>query len=140
MYQDNANKIVIVVNRQLEPGRLANAMAHAIAGLVDRLQKTDPICFLNYPSQAGWSANIAQAPVIVLRADNGNQLRRLHNEASASGVASNAFVHTMLGASAAEQQAATAACDPPLLEFWAVALHASAAALAPLTKRFSVYN
>jgi hypothetical protein len=140
MYADNSSKMIVAVNRQLEPGRVMNAMSHALAGLVANITDKKQIEFLDYPSSAGWSSLIAKAPIIVLRSDNSGHLERLHKEAIDGGLPVNAFVHTMLGASADEQQQATLIADPASLEYWAVALFGGADQLKPLTKRFSLYK
>ena len=63
MYADNTSKLIIAVNRQLEPGRVMNAMSHSIAGLVANISDRKQIEFLDYPSSAGWSSLIAKGDI-----------------------------------------------------------------------------
>lgn len=140
MYADNSSKLIVAVNRQVEPGRVMNAMSHALAGLVANINDQKQIEFLDYPSSAGWSSLIAKAPIIVLRSDNSGHLERLHKEAIDGALPVNAFVHTMLGASADEQRQATLTANPASFEYWAVALFGGSDQIKPLTKRFSLYK
>lgn len=137
MYEDNAYKLIVAVNRRLDIGPAMNAMAHALAGLVACHAGIE---FLDYPAQAGWKGLISKPPIIVLRSDNSAHLERLHQEALPLGLAVNPFVHTMLGSSAAEQQAATLHAEAGSLDYWAVAVFGQADVLKPLTKRFSIYK
>nr|WP_268244744.1 DUF2000 family protein [Microbispora rosea] len=59
---------------------------------------------LEYPCPAGdFVSSISRYPFIVLRADNGNQLRTLAAAAGERGLPRNVFTATMLGASAEDQ-------------------------------------
>jgi hypothetical protein len=140
MYADNSYKLIIAVNRQLEPGCAMNATSHALAGLIANINSQRQIEFLAYPSSAGWSSFIAKSPIIILRSDNSGHLERLHKDALDSTLPVNAFVHTMLGASADEQQRATLTAEPASFEYWAIALFGDSDQLKPLTKRFSLYR
>lgn len=136
----DAQMLFLVVNRQLETARAMNAMSHAAAGLVANLTLGKGMAFLPYPSGAGWKSNIAKSPIIVLRSNNSDDLARLHQEALGEALPVNAFVHTMLGDSAEEQQQATLAAHPTTLDYWAVAVFGASEELKPLTKRFSLYK
>lgn len=139
MYHDDASKLVVVLHRQLEPGRAMNALAHAVAGLVARLSGSARIEFLDYQTKEGWASYIARSPIIVLRSDNSHRLQELHQRCLAASLPTNAFLHTMLGVSASDQLEKTQAATAEELEYWAVALYGEADRLRPLTKRFSLY-
>lgn len=138
-YIDNSFKLVTVLNRRVDLGAVTNALEHVVAGLVAADRSAQQIEFLDYPTQSGWQSLIARHPIIVLRSENSNQLRRLHAEALELDIMANAFVQTMLGESAIQQQAATRNAAPDELEYWAVAVFGEAERLKSLTKRFSLY-
>ena len=136
-YQDNTNKIVVVVNRSVPFARLANALAHCCAGLANVVGADAE--FLDYPCPAGdWRARISRFPAVILEAKNSGQLARLVREAKEGEMPLNCFTAAMIGASAEEQIRQTREDADP--EYWAVAVFGGAEELRPLTKRFSLFK
>lgn len=144
MYADNQKKFVFVVNEKLDPGAMFNAYGHVALGLVgmlDRDGKLGEVEFLDYrQGDAPGPALLSTFPVIVLRAKNGSQLRRLRDGALKAGLPVNYFTHTMNGDSAEGQLEATRTVPVEQQEFAAVGVFGRHDVLAPLTKRFSLFG
>lgn len=139
-YIDNQQKFVAILNKRIELPKLFNALGHISAGITSLLpDKTGE--FLEYrDADSGTHPAISKFPFIVLRADNGNQLRNLRKQAIEKGIIYNDFVESMLGSSAVDQLRQTAALPEENLQYIAVVLFGTAEALTPLTKRFSVMH
>lgn len=144
MYAENDKKFVFVINEKAGIGRSLNAYGHTAIGLVGLIEKCHAIgdiALLEY-RQAGGAppALLSTYPVIVLRARNGSQLRRLRDEAAEAGLPVNYFTDVMNGDSAASQLEATRTTPIEQQEFILVGLFGPSDVLAPLTKRFSLMN
>jgi Protein of unknown function (DUF2000) len=137
-YQNNEKKFAAVLNRR-QPLPLAfNALAHAACGISGRLGTAAGL--LRYPNDAtGFEARISEFPFIVLEARNSAQLALLLESAMADGeLTFNAFTRSMVGTSAAAQQAATAAASREALDFVAVVLFGPREKVDALTRKFSL--
>jgi hypothetical protein len=140
MYADNQYKWVVVLNRKVQLPRLLNAVAHLALGM--RVQCKDEAAGLFHiyeDSETQLMSSISNWPVIVLQANNGNQLRTLRAGALAAGIPCQAFVDTMLGQSAADQIRRTKATNENNLEYVAVLLFGKADELQVLVKKFSLF-
>ena len=136
-YQDNENKVAVVVNRAVAFPRLANALAHCCAGLAEKVGAD--AAFLDYPCPAGgWTARVSRWPTVILEGKNSGQLARFAREAAAAELPLNCFTAAMIGAGAEEQVRQAREDDSP--EYWAVAAFGAEAELRPLTKRFSLFK
>lgn len=138
LYQDSTYRTVLVLNKKWIPdaGKVMNAAGHALQGLMSKLG--DAPQFLTYNHSNGALATISTFPIVVLVAENSNQLRTLSDSAEAASISCNVFVAEMFGASAEEQLAATRAKAKVDLDFICVAMFGPADALHPHTKRFSL--
>lgn len=138
LYQDSSYRTVLVLNKKWisDAGKLMNAAGHALQGLMSKLG--DAPQFLTYDHSDGALATISTFPIVVLVAENSNQLRTLSDSADAASIACNVFVTEMFGASAEEQLAATRAKAKVDLDFISVAMFGPADVLRPHTKRFSL--
>ena len=144
MYAENNKKFVFVVNEKIGVGSILNAYGHTAIGLVGMLEQRRAIKeveFLEY-RQGGnvGAALLSTYPVIVLKAKNSSQLRRLRDEAQEAGLPVNYFTHVMNGDSALNQLEATRSTPIEQQEFVVVGLFGPSNTLAPLTKRFSLLN
>jgi hypothetical protein len=140
MYADNNHKMIVVLNGKQPLPLLFNAAIHTVTGLALKVVP-DELDLLHYVNtDFGLSAWISRYPNIVLVARNGNQLRRLYEEAREQKVIVNAFTNTMLGDSAEDQLTRTRAAHSDNCEFVAVAVFGGTAELNPLTRRFSLFR
>jgi hypothetical protein len=140
IYEDNATKFVVVLNKKQPVPTLLNALGHTTAGLSAKIGPVAPD-YLDYKCPAGgFTSTISRFPFIVLAAPNGSQLRKLTDECERLEIVTNVFVTAMLGTSAAAQLEATANAAADDLEFVAVALFGEAARIDPLTRKFSLWR
>ncbi|MBP2705868.1 DUF2000 domain-containing protein [Microbispora sp. RL4-1S] len=140
MYADNSKKFVAVLNKRFPVPVLMNALGHLASGLGGIVPSSETE-FLEYPCPAGdFVSSISRYPFIVLRSDNGNQLRTLAAAAGEQGLPRNVFTETMLGSSAEDQINATKNASAEELEYIGVLVFGDAEVLQPLTKKFSVFK
>lgn len=138
MFEDNQKKLYIIVNRTQPLALLLNATAHLAAGI---MRKADEVLFHDYPhDESGLSAWLSHYPVVILEAKNSNQLKSALLKCRDAGIAHNFFTTTMLGRSSQEQIQATKTASLEALEFVAIALYGETDAMAPVTKKFSVFK
>jgi hypothetical protein len=141
MYADNQYKWVVVLNRRVQLPQLLNAVAHLALDM--RAQCNDEVAglFHSYKdSEAKLMSTISNWPVIVLQANNGDQLRTLRAAALATGIPCQTFADTMLGQSAEDQLRRTKATSEDNLEYFAVLLFGKAEELQVLVKRYSLFS
>jgi hypothetical protein len=138
MYLDNQKKFTLVLNRRIAVGPLINAASHLCIGLAGEMEGMD---ILDYRAadRPGF-ARISCHPVIVLSADNSDQLRALYERAQAKSIRVNVFTASMIGRSADEQLAATAALLTGDMEFLAIGLFGPGDRLKELTRRHSLWR
>jgi hypothetical protein len=137
-YVNNDRKFVAVINRKQPLPIAMNALAHSSLGICGKLLDIDHL--LDYPNESsGFLAKISEFPFIILEAKNGNQIKTLMESVKMdSTLFYNVFTTSMIGASAAEQIAATAVADGVGLEFVTIVLFGDREKIDPLTKKFSL--
>lgn len=111
-YVQNGKKFIAIANSKANIPEILNAMGHAFIGLIGNSSEDDikKMELLDYRFADGsLAAMLSTYPVIVLQARNSGQLNRLRRDADAAGVLCFVFVRAMLGSSAEEQLASTAA-------------------------------
>ena len=138
---EKSKRFVAILNKKAEPGRLMNALGHMTAGLSALASEHDDLCFLRYEDQDGGAhPGISHYPFIVLKADNANQIRQVRKAAQESGIPFTDFTSTMTVGSSREQRDATQQTKEEDLEYYGICLFGNTADLAPLTKKFSLFN
>lgn len=141
MYLDNSKKFVAVLNKKHPISTLMNALGHISSGLSGGNEHADDMKFLRYQNEAiALDSRISEYPFIVLSAKNNNQINTLRGALDEQGILHNAFVNTMLGASAKDQIDSTAEAGEEDIDFIAIALFGSANEIDPLTKKFSLFK
>ena len=139
-YANNSKKFAAVLNGKVPIPRLLNALAHTTAGLATSLSRS-AVQYLDYENASdGFRSSIAEAPFIILKAKNGNQLATLLGQAKTAGIPHNTFISAMIGSSAEEQLKQTHNASGDDLEYWVVVIFGDAEAINPLTKKFSLFN
>lgn len=88
------NKLVAVLNKNIEPGKVMNALAHMSIGLGSVIGQTD-LRLTNYRDAQGNShPYISEIPFIIL-SENSNKIRKLRQAALAHNILLNDFTDTM---------------------------------------------
>ena len=160
MYEDNDYRFIVALFSKAEVGRLFNVAGHAMAGLMDKLcalraeREVDGAGgeaaasrelleaagdFLDYRTKDNaLHSRIARWPVVVIKTDRQNLLRRLYLAAKEKGVPANAVVMEMVDENTEKQLANTAAVTVDEAQFVCVALFEKNGTLNDLTKKFSL--
>ncbi len=141
MYADNQFKWVIVVNRKVPIPKVLNAIGHLALAMPTQCKVEAAGYFHSYEGPDGnLMSSISNWPVIVLQANNSNQLRTLRDAAIAASLPCQAFVDTMIGHSAEDQMQKTKTTNHNTVEYFAVMVFGeSDRDLRPLTKKFSLF-
>jgi hypothetical protein len=140
-YSDNKFKWIALLNRKVPPHRLLNAIGHISLSMHQICNNENAGKVHRYSSADGSSfATLSHWPFVVLQADNSSQIRKLRKACEEAGIHSQAFVDSMLAASAEQQLANTLQADPESVEYFALLMFGEYEDLRPLTKKFSVYK
>lgn len=133
-------RIVVVLNRKIELGRLLNVLGHLVAGLAGGLPDRGELDLRQYVDASGDThPDIGYHPVIVLRADNSNKLRTLREQLRGNGIRVVDFVHTMAEGGTPAQLARTRETPADALEYYGIAFMGERAELEPYTRKFSLF-
>lgn len=138
---ENQKRWVIVLNKKVETGRLMNALGHMMAGLMGNYPNAEEMKFLQYEDKSGRKyPNISHYPVIVLKADNSNQVRTLHDKLMQENLPHTAFVETMTVGSSESQLQATKELSSEDHEYFGTCFWSGTDKAKELTKRFSLFK
>ncbi len=134
-------RFVAVLNKKIESGRLMNALGHMTAGLAGKSGRTEEMCFLEYKDKDGGDhPHISHFPVIVLAADNSNQIRTVRNEAKIRNIPFTDFTSTMTVGTSRQQVEATAEKTELELEYYGICLFGLTDVLKEFTGKFSLFK
>ncbi|HKO38995.1 MAG TPA: DUF2000 family protein [Solirubrobacterales bacterium] len=140
--QDNGEKIVVALNKQLEPGRAINAATHAMLGLAAASGGSGDLAerlrIVDYRTVDANGFLASAMPLIVLRAKPGH-LKRLLADLRSDEQQVVAFHSAMTEGNWREQMARSAEHSIADLELYAVATVGKPEVIDPLTKRCSLY-
>jgi hypothetical protein len=134
-------RTIVVLNKRYEGGRLFNALGHVVLGLGADAVDRDDLWIQEYRDADGIVyPHISYHPVIVLKADNGNHLRRFRMDLEREGLPFSSFVHTMFEGGTPVQLSTTEKTTSDELDYVAVATFGPADTLRQLTRKFRIYS
>lgn len=134
-------RFIAVLKKDVEPGKLMNALGHMTAGLAGGYEKAGEMCFLQYEDKEGGKhPNISHFPFIVLRADNSNQIRTIREEAIKRRLLYTDFTSTMTVGTSAEQVKATKETSENDLDYFGICLFGNTSELKEFTGKFSLFK
>jgi hypothetical protein len=139
---DETVRLVIAVNKSLEPGRALNTACHLAAGITNLIDVIgrDQLKFLEFrDANGGLHPSISARSFIVLRASQG-ELRRLRDQFRAAQIPYVDFTSTMTGGTYVEQLAKTAETPGEQVEYFGIAAFGPRASLDPFTKKLSLWR
>lgn len=135
------NKFVAVLNKKIEVGSLMNALSHMAAGLVASYPEIPAMRFDSYVDKDGGEhSSISDHPFIILRADNGSQIRTLRQELQSQAIHFVDFTSTMTVGTYVEQKERTRQTLEAELEYYGICAFGNAARLSELTRKFSLWR
>jgi len=133
------NKLVAVLNKSIESGKLMNALAHMCIGLGAVIGQ-QPLRLANYKdAESGSHPFISEMPFIIL-SENSNKIRKLRGEALANEILFTAFTDTMTVGSYQEQIARTRETKNENLIYYGIVLYGNWAKVTELTRKFSLWR
>lgn len=131
------NKLVAVLNKGIETGKLMNALAHMSIGLGSAIGK-EPLRLTHYKDgDGGDHPFISEIPFIILTA-NSNKIRNLRNEAIANDIQFTDFTDTMTVGTYIEQIDRTLQTKELDLNYYGIVLFGDWEKVTELTKKFSL--
>ena len=134
------NKLVVVLNKNIETGRAMNAIAHMALGLGHCAEDKEKLRLQDYKDADGQiHPNISDIPFIVLRA-NATQIRNLRKLAAENEVSYTDFTNTMIGETYVDQHENTAKTKEIDLEYFGICMLGDWNTLTEMTKKLSLWR
>lgn len=133
------NKLVAVLNKKIEPGKLMNALAHMCVGLGAVIGE-DPLRLSDYQDADGHShPYISEIPFIIL-CENSNKIRKLRQDAIAQQIVCNDFTDTMTVGTYLEQIERTKNVKEEDLVYFGIVLFGDWDKVTELTRKCSLWK
>ncbi len=134
------NKLVGILNKDLEMGIALNALAHLSVGLGGSLKDPSLLRLDTYTDADKNSyESISQLPFIILRARS-IDIEKTIKAAKENNIAHTAFLNTMTGETYREQLERTAATPSKDLIYYGCVLFGPWEMITTLTKKFSLWK
>ncbi|MBM3468150.1 MAG: DUF2000 domain-containing protein [Alphaproteobacteria bacterium] len=133
------NKLVAILNKDIETGVALNALAHMSLGLGSEVGK--PLLRLDdYIDANGFNyPNISQIPFIILRGKS-NEIRKTVSQARESKILNGVFLNTMTGGTYKEQLERTSGTSEDALVYYGCVLFGKWELVSELTRKFSLWR
>lgn len=133
------NKLVAVLNKDVEPGVVLNALAHMTIGLGAQAGKPS-LQLDDYKDASGnIYPNISQIPFIILRAKS-NEIRKTVTAAKEKHVLHGVFLNTMTGGTYQEQLVRTSESSEESLTYYGCVLFGDWTTVSEMTRKYSLWK
>ncbi|WP_133128853.1 DUF2000 domain-containing protein [Legionella nagasakiensis] len=133
------NKLVAIINKDIEIGTAMNAIAHMTIGLGAQLN-AEILRLNDYQDKNGnIYPNISQMPFIILKGKSGEIRKALHN-AKELNIKHGIFTNTMTGGTYREQLETTFVTPEEQLIYYGAVLFGEWNLISQITKKFSLYK
>jgi hypothetical protein len=133
------NKLVAVLNKNIEPGKVMNALAHMCIGLGSAIGQTNLRLTDYQDAEGGSHPFISEIPFIIL-SENSNKIRKLRQAALAEHMLLNDFTDTMTVGTYQEQIERTLKTKEENLIYYGLVLFGDWAKVTELTKKCSLWR
>ncbi len=134
------NKLVAVVNRQIERGAAMNALAHMCLGFGAHMG-AEELHLMDYENADGFIyPNISKMPFIILREKNSNKIANLLMKAQEAGIHYSVFTNTMTEGTWEDQKARTCATKPAEIIYYGIVLYGPKEIVTEMTKKLSLWR
>jgi len=133
------NKLVAIINKEIEIGVAMNAVAHMVLGLGNSISAEELRLDTYSDKDGNQYPNISQIPFIILRGKS-NEIKKAINAARESNVQYGVFTDTMTGGTYVEQIERTAQTKEEDLIFYGAVMFGNWDTVSTITKKFSLYR
>ncbi len=134
------NKLVAVVNKQIDMGVAMNALAHMCLGFGAHMG-AEELHLMDYENADGFIySNISKMPFIILREKNLNKIGGLLMKAKEAGIQYSVFTNTMTEGTWEDQKARTLATKPEEIIFYGIVLYGPKDIVTEMTKKLSLWR
>jgi hypothetical protein len=134
------NKLVAVMNKQVEVGVVMNALAHMSAGFGAHIGK-EQLELMDYvDSEQNVYPNISRKPFIILRAKNSNKILALMNSAKENNLHFSVFTNTMTVGTWQDQDERTKQLKQDEIQFYGIILYGPETIVSELTRKNSLWK
>ena len=134
------NKLVTLVNKQIEMGVAMNALAHMCLGFGAHMG-AEELHLMDYENADGFIyPNISKMPFIILREKNSNKIANLLMKAKEAGIQYSVFTNTMTEGTWEDQKARTLATKPEEIIFYGIVLYVPKEIVTEMTKKLSLWR
>ncbi len=134
------NKLVVVVNENIEAGKAMMALSHAMLGFGAGLTNGQEARLNKYDDASGGvHAPVSEMPIVVLKGSS-NKIRELRKSAISLGLKFVDFCESMSIGTYEEEYALTKTRKDAELSYWAIVLFGPWEKVSELTKKFSLYR
>jgi hypothetical protein len=134
------NKLVAVVNKQIEMGVAMNALAHMCLGFGAHMGPAE-LHLMDYENAEGFIyPNISKMPFIILREKNSNKIANLLMKAKEAGIQYSVFTNTMTEGTWEDQKARTLATQSEEIIFYGIVLYGPKEIVTEMTKKLSLWR
>ncbi|MBI2792256.1 MAG: DUF2000 domain-containing protein [Gammaproteobacteria bacterium] len=133
------NKLVAVMNKSIETGKIMNALAHMCIGFGAGLGR-DVLNLVDYQDKSNnVYPDISKMPFIILNA-NSNKINNLRKSAIIEGIQFSVFTDTMTVGTWEEQLARTKETTEENINFMGIVICGEWGVVTELTKKFSLWK
>lgn len=131
------NKLVAVLNKSIEPGKLMNALAHMCIGFGAAIGEQELQLVDYQDADDGRHPNISKMPFIILQA-NSNKIRNLRNQAIEQDIRFVDFTDAMMVGTYQEQLDRSAQTKEEDFIYSGIVLFGDWNKVSELTRKFSL--
>ena len=134
------NKLVAVINKQIETGVAMNALAHMCLGFGAH-QGASNLHLMDYKNSEGFIyPNISKMPFIILKEKNSNKIANLLIKAKEAGIQYSIFTNTMTEGTWEDQEERTLTTKPEEIIFYGIVLFGPKEIVTEMTKKLSLWR
>lgn len=134
------NKLVAIINKQIDTGVAMNALAHMCLGFGAHTGISD-LHLMDYQNADGFIyPNISKMPFIVLKEKNSNKIAQLLTQAKEKGVSYSVFTNTMTEGTWEDQEKRTRAAKPEEIVYYGLVLFGPKETVTEMTKKLSLWR
>lgn len=135
------HKFVAVLNKKVDIGKVLNVLAHLSISIVADAtpEQIQEMGIVNYTDRDENIHKASKNSFVILKADNGNQIRTVRNAAKEKGVLFVDFANTMQEGTFLEQLEKTKQTPEAELDYYGIVLFGEIDKVSELTRKFSLW-